>query len=69
MLEHPEGELGELGEQLDDEDDGHGLGLDALDRRAPAADLLLRVHTANCCTARCHVPAHLPQQPPVSSCQ
>ena len=37
----PEGELGELGEQLHDEDDVHGLGLDALDRRAPAADLLL----------------------------
>ena len=29
--------------QLDDGDDDHGLGLDALDRRAPSADLLLLV--------------------------
>ena len=31
MWQHPEEELGELGEQLDAEDDGLGLGLDALD--------------------------------------
>ena len=43
VVEHTVGELGELGEQLDDEDDGHGLDLDALDRREPAADLLLLV--------------------------
>ena len=41
--QHVEGELGELGEQLDDEDDGHDLGLDALDHPAPAAGLLLLV--------------------------
>ena len=55
VLEHPEGELAELGEQLDDtgddEDDGHGLGLDALDHRAPAAGLLLLVgHDFTVCT-------------------
>ena len=31
VWQHPEEELGELGEQLDAEDDGLGLGLDALD--------------------------------------
>ena len=41
VWQHPEGELGELEEHLDAEDDGLTLGLDALDRRAPAADLLL----------------------------
>ena len=61
VLEHQEGELEELGEQLDDEDGGLNLGVDALHHRAPAADLLLLIFSANSC-APCP-PAHLPQQP------
>ena len=41
VWQQQEEELGELGEQLDAEGDGLALGLDALDRLAPAADLLL----------------------------
>ena len=35
MRQHLQGELGELHEHLDAEDDGLALGLDALDRPAP----------------------------------
>ena len=41
VLEHQEGELEELGEQLDDEDGGLNLGVDALHHRAPVGGLLL----------------------------
>ena len=40
-VEHQEGELEELGEQLDDEDGGLNLGVDALHHRAPVGGLLL----------------------------
>ena len=49
VRQHLQGELGELHEHLDAEDDGLALGLDALDRRAPAAGLLLHIYTANSC--------------------
>ena len=58
VLEHQEGELEELGEQLDDEDGGLNLGVDALHHRAPAADLLLLIFSANSC-APCRRLTHL----------
>ena len=63
MGEQLEGELGELGDLLDAEDDVLDLGLDALDRRAPAAGLLLHIYTAKSCALSSLPPAHLPQQP------
>ena len=59
------GELGELGDLLDAEDDGLDLGLDALNRRAPAAGLLLHIYTANSCALCCRLTCH--SKPPVSS--
>ena len=58
MRQHLQGELGELHEHLDAEDDGLALGLDALDRPAPSAGLLLRVHTVECCAARRRLTCH-----------
>ena len=67
MREHLVGELEELEEHLDAEVVGLDLGLDALDRRAPAAGLLLHIYTANsyalCRRLTCH------SNPPESSCQ
>jgi len=62
-----EGELGELGDLLDAEDDGLDLGLDALDRRAPAAGLLLHIYTANSCAPCRRLTCH--SIPPESICQ
>ena len=45
MREHLVGELEELEEHLDAEVVGLDLGLDALDRRAQAAGLLLHIYT------------------------
>ena len=50
--QHPEGGLEQLADLVLGQAGGLDLGLDALDRRAPAADLLLRVHTAKCSAAR-----------------
>jgi len=67
VREQLEGELGELRDLLDAEVVGLDLGLDALDRRAPAAGLLLHIYTAKSCALcrrlTCH--SNLPQ----SSCQ
>ena len=60
-------ELEELEEHLDAEDDGFALGLDALDRRAPAAGLLLHIYTANSCAPCRRLTCH--SIPPESICQ
>ena len=65
MREQLVGELEELEEHLDAEDDSLALGLDALDRRAPAAGLLLHIYTANSCALCCRLTCH--SKPPVSS--
>ena len=67
VLEHQEGELEELGEQLDDEDGGLNLGVDALHHRAPAAGLLLLIFSANSCAPCRRLTCH--SNPPESSCQ
>ena len=61
------GELGELLELLDGDGVGLALGLDALDRRAPAAGLLLHIYTANSCALCRRLTCH--SNPPESSCQ
>ena len=58
VWQHPEEDLGELHDHLDAEDDGLALGLDALDRRVPAAGFLLLVHTVECCAARRRLTCH-----------
>ena len=67
MREQLEGELGELGDLLDAEVVGLDLGLDALDRRAPAAGLLLHIYTAKSCALCRRLTCH--SNPPESSCQ
>ena len=67
MREQLEGELGELGDLLDAEDEGLDLGLEALDRRAQAAGLLLHIYTANSCALCRRLTCH--SNPPESSCQ
>jgi len=67
VREQLEGELGELGDLLDAEVVGLDLGLDALDRRAPAAGLLLHIYTAKSCALCRRLTCH--SNPPQSSCQ
>ena len=67
MREQLEGELGELRDLLDAEVAGLDLGLDALDRRAPAAGLLLHIYTAKSCALCRRLTCH--SNPPESSCQ
>ena len=67
MREHLVGELEELEEHLDAEVVGLDLGLDALDRRAQAAGLLLHIYTANSCALCRRLTCH--SKPPESSCQ
>ena len=62
MRELVEGELGELGDLLDAEDDGLDLGLDALDRRGSCTSCRPPPAHLHGQLLRSLPPAHLPQQ-------